>query len=60
LMLLIRSGQMAATSSLFFMVPPVSAVMGYIAFGEVLGVAGIIGFIVASIGVWLVNKPQTR
>ena len=60
LMVLIRSGQMAATSSLFFMVPPVSAVMGYVAFGEVLGLIGIIGFIVASIGVWLVNKPQTR
>ena len=58
LMLLIRSGQMAATSSLFFMVPPVSAVMGYIAFGETLGVLGVFGFIVASVGVWLVNKPE--
>lgn len=58
LMLLIRAGQMAATSSLFFMVPPVSAVMGYIAFGETLGILGIAGFIVASIGVWLVNKPE--
>lgn len=58
LMLLIRSGQMAATSSLFFMVPPVSAVMGYVAFGEVLGAVGILGFIVASAGVWLVNRPQ--
>lgn len=58
LMLLIRKGQMAATSSLFFMVPPLSAVMGYIAFGEVLGLMGILGFIIASIGVWLVNKPE--
>lgn len=60
LMLLIRSGQMAATSSLFFMVPPVSAIMGYFAFGERLGWLGIIGFIIASIGVWLVNKPEKR
>jgi drug/metabolite transporter (DMT)-like permease len=58
LMVLIRKGQMAATSSLFFMVPPVSAVMGYIAFGETLGLMGICGFIIASIGVWLVNKPE--
>ena len=58
LMVLIRKGQMAATSSLFFMVPPVSAVMGYIAFGETLGITGILGFIIASIGVWLVNKPE--
>ncbi|MCE2516731.1 MAG: DMT family transporter [Alphaproteobacteria bacterium] len=58
LMLLIRSGQMAATSSLFFMVPPVSALMGYVAFGEVLGAMGILGFIIASAGVWLVNRPE--
>ena len=58
LMVLIRKGQMAATSSLFFMVPPVSAVMGYIAFGETLGITGVLGFIIASIGVWLVNKPE--
>ena len=57
LMLLIRQGQLAATSSLFFMVPPVSAVMGYVAFDEVLGAIGIVGFMVASLGVWLVNKP---
>ncbi len=58
LMLLIRSGQMAATSSLFFMVPPVSALMGYIFFGELLGVVGCIGVAVASFGVWLVNRPE--
>ena len=58
LMLLIRSGQMAATSSLFFMVPPVSALMGYFFFGETLGLMGIIGVGVASFGVWLVNKPE--
>ena len=57
LMLLIRRGQMAATSSLFFMVPPVSALMGYIFFGETLGIIGILGVAVASFGVWLVNKP---
>ena len=60
LMLLIRSGQMAATSSLFFMVPPVSALMGYVFFGETLGLLGIIGVAVASFGVWLVNKPEKK
>ena len=58
LMLLIRQGQMAAVSSLFFMVPPVSAVMGYVVFGEMLGLVAIIGFVMASIGVWLVNRPE--
>ncbi len=58
LMLLIRSGQMAATSSLFFMVPPVSALMGYMFFGETLGAVGMAGMAVASLGVWLVNRPE--
>lgn len=60
LMLLIRSGQMAATSSLFFMVPPVSALMGYVFFGETLGFLGMVGVAVASFGVWLVNKPEKK
>jgi drug/metabolite transporter (DMT)-like permease len=58
LMLLIRSGQMTATSSLFFMVPPVSALFGYLFFGETLGIPGIAGMAVACFGVWLVNKPE--
>lgn len=58
LMVLIRKGQMARTSSLFFMVPPVSAVLGYYAFGETLGAVGVAGFIIASLGVWLVNRPE--
>lgn len=60
LMILIRSGQMTATVSLFFMVPPVSALMGYVFFGETLGLVGIIGIGVASFGVWLVNKSPNQ
>ena len=60
LMLLIRKGRMAATSSLFFLVPPVSAVLGYFVFDERLGFLGIAGFVLASIGVWLVNRQPSR
>ncbi len=56
LMLLIRKGQIAATSSLFFLVPPVSALLDYFIFNERLGMLGILGFILASTGVWLVNR----
>jgi len=59
LMYLIRTGKMAATSSLFFLVPPVSAIMGYFAFGETLGLLGIAGVCTACAGVWLVNRPET-
>lgn len=56
LMMLVRKDQMAATSSLFFMAPPVAAVMGYLAFGEELGPSGIAGFVIASLGVWMVIR----
>ena len=59
LMLLIRKGRMAATSSLFFLVPPVSALLGYLVFDEQLGLIGIFGFVLASIGVWLVNRQPS-
>lgn len=58
LMVLVRRGQMASTSSLFFLAPPVAAVMGYFAFGEELGPLGIAGFAIASFGVWLVVRHQ--
>ena len=56
LMHLIRKGQMASVSSLFFMVPLVSALMGYVAFGESFGILGLLGFSITSLGVWLVNR----
>jgi len=59
LMYLIRIGKMAVTSSLFFLVPPVSAIMGYLAFGERLGPVGIAGVGIACAGVWLVNRPES-
>lgn len=58
LMVLIRKGRMAATSSLFFMVPPISAIFGYLVFDEKLGMLGMAGFVLASIGVWLVNRED--
>ncbi|MGC6484807.1 MAG: DMT family transporter [Candidatus Puniceispirillales bacterium] len=59
LMLLIRKGRMAATSSLFFLVPPVSAVLGHLIFDEQYGVLGMLGFVLASAGVWLVNRKPS-
>ena len=60
LMLLIRRGEMSSTASLFFLAPPVSAILGYLVFKEELNASGIIGFIVACTGVWLVNKKPNK
>tara|TARA_B100000131_G_scaffold319769_1_gene366341 strand:- start:15 stop:881 length:867 start_codon:yes stop_codon:yes gene_type:complete len=58
LMILIRRSKVANTASLFFLAPPVSAILGYIVFNETLSFWGIIGFGIACTGVWLVNKPK--
>jgi drug/metabolite transporter (DMT)-like permease len=54
LMLLIRRGAAARTASLFYLVPPSTAVIAYIVFGETLGPAGIAGVAVTAIGVAMV------
>ncbi|MCK5623887.1 MAG: DMT family transporter [Alphaproteobacteria bacterium] len=56
LMVLIKNGTAVATTSLFFLVPPASAVMAWVVFGEALGPMGIAGFGVTTAGVWLVNR----
>lgn len=58
LMVLIRRDSAAATTSLFFLVPPASALMAWVAFDETLGVGGIAGLLIATAGVWLVNRRQ--
>lgn len=56
LMVLIKRGSAAATTSLFFLVPPASAIMAWVAFGEALGTMGLAGLGVTTAGVWLVNR----
>lgn len=60
LMFLIKRGEMSSTSSLFFLAPPVSAILGYIVFKEELNALGIIGFIITCTGVWIVNRQPKK
>ena len=60
LMVLIRRGEMSSTASLFFLAPPVSAILGYIVFKEELNSLGIIGFVITCIGVWIVNRQPLK
>jgi drug/metabolite transporter (DMT)-like permease len=55
LVLLIRRGAASRVSSLFYLVPPVTAVIGWAAFGEVLSPVTLAGMGVAVVGVALVN-----
>ena len=52
---LIRQGQAARAASLIYLVPPTSALMAYLAFGERLDWMQVVGFAVAGCGVALVQ-----
>lgn len=56
LMALIRRGVASKVASLFYLVPPLTALMGYLMFGEQLGTAEIAGMVAAAIGVYLVIR----
>lgn len=56
--MMIRWGAASKVASLFFLVPPTTAIIAYFMFGEVLGTIEIAGMIIASIGVLLVNRPD--
>ena len=56
LLYLIQKGEAAKAASLIYLVPPVSAVMAWLGFGEPIGWALIAGFAVTALGVWLVQR----
>jgi drug/metabolite transporter (DMT)-like permease len=56
LLWLIRRGAAARVASLFYLVPPVTAFMAFLLFGETLGLAALAGFGLTVAGVALVNR----
>lgn len=56
LLWLLNSGSAASVSSLFYLVPPATAVEAYFLFGEKVNTQGLIGIAVTALGVWLVIK----
>jgi len=58
LLYLIANGQAAKAASLIYLVPPVSAMMAYVGFGEPIGWALIAGFAVTALGVALVQTKS--
>lgn len=58
LYLLIRRGAAARVASLFYLVPPCTAVMAYALFGETLDLAALIGMALVVVAVALVNAAR--
>lgn len=57
LYILLRKGAASSVSSLFFLVPPCTAIVAFILFDETLSGNSLIGMVVAILGVALVNFP---
>ena len=60
LMILIKRDSVAATTSLMFLVPPVTAIIAFFIFGEPVTVVTGTGFLMASTGVYLVTRYAAR
>lgn len=58
LYLLIRRGSAAQVASLFFLVPPCTAVIAWMLFGETLGPAALVGMVLAATGVALATRTS--
>ena len=56
LLVLLRRGTASRVSSLFFLVPPVTAVQTYLVFGERLAAVSVVGVVVTAVGVGLVVR----
>ena len=60
LYLLIQRGAATAVTSLLYLVPPTTAVMAWVLFGEMITVATVVGMALTAIGVSLVVRPAKR
>lgn len=56
LLWLLNSGSAASVSSLFYLVPPATAVEAFFLFGEKVNTQGFLGIGVTALGVWLVIR----
>ncbi|HKW84234.1 MAG TPA: DMT family transporter [Burkholderiaceae bacterium] len=59
LYMLIQRGAATEVTSLLYLVPPCTAVMAWLLFGETLGVPALVGMAVTALGVALVVRPAT-
>jgi drug/metabolite transporter (DMT)-like permease len=56
LLWLLNTGSAASVSSLFYLVPPATALEAYVLFGEKVNTQGFLGIGITALGVWLVIR----
>jgi drug/metabolite transporter (DMT)-like permease len=60
LWVLVRRGAASQVASLFFLVPPCTALMAWPLFGETLGPTALVGMALTAVGVWLASRGAAR
>ena len=60
LMWLLQSKKANQTSTLFFLIPPISAVMAFFILGEQFSFLDFLGLFISSIGVFIVSRYQSK
>jgi drug/metabolite transporter (DMT)-like permease len=60
LMVMLRHGAAGKAASNFYLTPGMTAILGFLLLGEPLGWQIVLGLAVASLGVWLANRPGPR
>ena len=60
LMFLIKKNSASRTVSVFFLIPPVSALMAWVFLNETLTTLDILGFIIASVGVYIATRKKSN
>ena len=58
LMYLIKHHSVSQIASLFYLVPPIAAIIGSVLLDEILSFLDIVGFFVSSLGVFLATRPN--
>jgi drug/metabolite transporter (DMT)-like permease len=56
LLAMIREGEASRVSALFFLVPPVAAVIAWVVLGEAIAALAWPGMVLAALGIWLVMR----
>ena len=60
LMYLIKNNSASKTVSVFFLIPPTSAIIAWIFLNEKLSILDVVGFLVASIGVYVATRKEKK
>ena len=58
--ILVRAGGAGAASSVFFLMPPVTAVLAWLAFGDTLSARELVGLGIAVVGVAIATRSWGR